>query len=96
VASAHPETLTTREVITKVFDAAGTTPRITVLKRPMLRALGLTNRNVRELLHTYYQFDAPFIVDDRAFRAAFRGVTTGWDEIIETTLAYYRTEQGRG
>jgi nucleoside-diphosphate-sugar epimerase len=92
----NPETLTTREVITKVFDTAGTTPRITVLKRPMLRALGLTNRNVRELLHTYYQFDAPFIVDDRAFRAAFPSVTTGWDEIVDTTLAYYRTEQGRG
>jgi hypothetical protein len=64
--------------------------------RTMLRALGLTNRNVRELLHTYYQFDAPFVVDDRAFRAAFRGVTTGWDEIIATTLDCYRTAQGRG
>jgi nucleoside-diphosphate-sugar epimerase len=92
----NPETLTTREAITRVFDAAGTTPRITVLKRPMLRALGLTNRNVRELLHTYYQFDAPFVVDDRAFRTAFGGVTTGWDEIVATTLDYYRTEQRRG
>ena len=37
----NPETLTTRQVITKVFDAVGSTPRITTLKRPMLRALGL-------------------------------------------------------
>ena len=82
--------LTTRQVITRVFEAAGATPRITTLKRPMLRALGLTNRNVRELLHTYYQFDAPFVVDDSAFRATFGGIITGWDEIIDTTLAYYR------
>jgi nucleoside-diphosphate-sugar epimerase len=92
----NPETLTTRQVITRVCAAAGVTPRITALKRPMLRALGLTNRNVRELLHTYYQFEAPFIVDDRAFRAAFGGVTSGWDEVIDTTLAYYRTRARGG
>ena len=89
----NPETLTSRNVITKVFEAIGATPRITTLKRPMLRALGLTNRNVRELLHTYYQFEAPFIVDDSAFRAAIGGHTTGWDEIIDTTVAYYRTRE---
>jgi nucleoside-diphosphate-sugar epimerase len=88
----NPETLTTRQLITNVFEAAGAAPRLTTLNRPMLRALGLTNRNVRELLYTYYQFDAPFIVDDCAFRAGFGGVTTPWDEIIDTTLAYYRTE----
>ncbi len=86
----NPETLTTREVITKVFAAAGAKPRITTLKRPMLRVLGLTNRNVRELLATYYQFDAPFVVDDRAFRDAFGGHVTPWDEIIDETLASYR------
>jgi nucleoside-diphosphate-sugar epimerase len=91
----NPETLTTRQVITRVFEAAGSAPRITTLNRPMLRVLGLTNRNVRELLHTYYQFEAPFVVDDRAFRAAFGGVITPWDEIIDTTLAYYRTQELR-
>jgi hypothetical protein len=80
-------------VITRVFEAVGATPRITTLKRPMLRALGLTNRNVRELLHTYYQFEAPFIVDDGAFRATFGGVITGWDEIIDKTVTSYRTEE---
>jgi nucleoside-diphosphate-sugar epimerase len=91
----NPETLTTRQVITKVFDAAGAKPRITTLKRPILRALGVVNRNVRELLATYYQFDAPFVVDDRAFRAAFGGDTAPWDEIVAKTFAYYRTEELR-
>ena len=86
----NPETLTTREVITKVFAAAGAKPRITTLKRPLLRVLGLTNRDVRELLATYYQFDAPFVVDDRAFRDALGGHVTPWDEIIDETLASYR------
>ena len=64
---------------------------VTALKRPMLRALGLFNRNVRELLHTYYQFDAPFVVDDSAFRDAFGGHTTSWDEIVASTVDWYRT-----
>ena len=34
----------------------------------MLRALGLFNRNVRELHHTSYQFNAPFVVDGAAHR----------------------------
>ena len=56
----------------------------------MLRALGLFNRNVRELLHTYYQFDAPFVVDDSAFRDAFGGHTTHWDDIVASTVDWYR------
>jgi hypothetical protein len=42
---------------------------------------------------TYYQFEAPFIVDDGAFRATFGGVITGWDEIIDKTVTSYRTEE---
>jgi hypothetical protein len=57
----------------------------------MLRALGLFNRNIRELLHTYYQFAAPFIVDDSAFRDAFGGHTTTWDDIVASTVDWYRT-----
>jgi hypothetical protein len=63
---------------------------VTTLKRPMLWSLGLFNRNVRELLHTYYQFDAPFIVDDSAFRNAFGGHTTQWDDILARTVDWYR------
>jgi len=58
----------------------------------MLRALGLFNRNIRELLHTYYQFDAPFVVDDSAFREAYGGHTTDWDEIVASTVAWYRAQ----
>ena len=52
--------------------------------------IGLFNRDVRELLSTYYQFDAPFVADHSAFTSAFGGHVTGWDEIIHTTIASYR------
>jgi hypothetical protein len=41
-------------------------------------------------LHTYYQFAAPFVVDDSAFRHAFGGHTTQWGDIVASTLDWYR------
>jgi nucleoside-diphosphate-sugar epimerase len=88
----NPPTRTTRQIIIDVYAAAGTRrTSVTAMKRPMLRAFGLFNRNVRELLHTYYQFDAPFVVDDSMFRKAFGGHTTSWDEIVSSTVDWYRT-----
>ena len=87
----NPETRTTRHIVIDVYAAAGMRRTdITTLKRPMLRALGLFNRNVRELLHTYYQFNSPFVVDDSAFRDAFGGHTTQWDDIVASTVDWYR------
>jgi nucleoside-diphosphate-sugar epimerase len=89
----NPPTRTTRHIIIDVYAAAGhRRTDVTSLKRPMLRALGLLNRNIRELLHTYYQFDAPFVVDDSDFREALGGHTTDWDEIVTTTLDWYRAD----
>lgn len=90
----NPETRTTRSLIADVHAAAGSARRSPItLKRPMLWALGRFNPNVRELLHTYYQFDAPFVVDDSAFRQTFGGHVTDWDDIIATTLGSYASEQ---
>jgi nucleoside-diphosphate-sugar epimerase len=89
----NPETRTTRHLIIDVYAAAGSRRTdLTILKRPMLAALGLFSRNVRELLHTYYQFAAPFIVDDSAFRETFDGHTTSWSDIVATTVDWYRAQ----
>jgi len=54
-----PHTRTTREIITDIYAALDQPARITALMEPMLRAIGLVNRDVYELLSTYYQFTAP-------------------------------------
>jgi nucleoside-diphosphate-sugar epimerase len=89
----NPVTRTTRQIIIDIYAGAGARrTSVTALKLPMLRAFGLFNRNVRELRHTYYQFAAPFIVDDSAFRDTFGGYTTRWDEIVTTTVDWYRAQ----
>jgi len=89
----NPDTRTTRQIILEVYAAAGSRrTSVTALNMPMLRAIGLFNRNVRELTHTYYQFAQPFVVDDSVFRAAFGGHTTSWDEIVTKTIDWYRAQ----
>jgi nucleoside-diphosphate-sugar epimerase len=89
----NPETRTTRHIIIDVYAAAGKRRTdVTALKRPMLWTLGLFNRNVRELRHTYYQFNSPFVVDDSAFRHAFGGHTTRWSDIVTSTVDWYRAQ----
>ena len=78
------------KIITDIYAALDQPARIAVLNKPMLRAIGLFNRNVHELLSTYYQFDAPFIADHTVFASAFGGHITDWNEIIHTTIESYR------
>jgi nucleoside-diphosphate-sugar epimerase len=86
----NPPTRSTREIITDIYAELGRPPRIAALNWPILRAIGLFNRDVRELSATYYQFDQPFVVDHTAFSETFGGHVTDWNEIIPTTVAAWR------
>jgi len=55
-----------------------------------LRALGLVQPSLWELLHTLYQFTDPWIVDDSKFRTAFGMAATPLDDALDATLAWYR------
>ena len=56
-----------------------------------LRAVGLFNPTVREVVEMAYEFEEPFVVDSS--RIAALGVTaTPIDEALEQTLAAYRAE----
>ncbi|MCW2737527.1 NAD-dependent epimerase/dehydratase family protein [Nocardioides sp.] len=80
---------TIREVVTRVYQLAGHRPRLLAAGRPTLRLIGLFKPEMREYLHTLYQFTAPWVVDDGAFRAAFGDLATPLDEALATTLAWY-------
>ena len=84
------ETRTTRQVIEQVYELAGHRPRILAAGRTTLRAIGLFKPEMREYLHTLYQFTDPWVVDDSKFRAAFGDHATPLDEALATTLAWYR------
>ena len=58
-----PEPWTSRAMVEELFRLAGTTGRIGSLPMIALRAVGLVNPTVRELVEMAYEFDEPFVVD---------------------------------
>jgi nucleoside-diphosphate-sugar epimerase len=82
---------TGREFLTLVWEAAGGSPRIAGLGRPMQRIIGLFNPMVRELGETWYQRDRAWVVDDSAFRAAFgAGHVTPTAQAVAATVQWFR------
>jgi hypothetical protein len=56
----------------------------------MLRALGLANPTVRELLEMQYQFAEPFIVDSSKITSKLDVPATPINHALAETLATYR------
>jgi hypothetical protein len=52
--------------------------------------MGIFNPVMRELPTTMYQFTSPFIIDDSATRETFGLEPTPWNELLSTTLDFYR------
>ena len=54
-----------------------------------LRAVGLFKPQLREYLHTLYQFSDPWVVDDAKFRGAFGVGATPTGRALAETLAWF-------
>lgn len=79
--------LTTRELVERFADHAGT--RVKVRRIPLwaLRTVGVFSPLVGALAEMSYQWDIPYLLDDGDFRRTFAVGPTELDEAIATTLA---------
>ena len=57
----------------------------------MLRAVGVVNPTVREILELQYEFQEPFIVDSTKIATRLDVHATPLDQALADTLATYRT-----
>jgi nucleoside-diphosphate-sugar epimerase len=81
-------TATQREIVEKIFAEAHREPKMMVANKWMLRALGLFNPLMRELVEMNYLQTNPVILDDTALRELLGDVkATGYDDGIRETLA---------
>jgi nucleoside-diphosphate-sugar epimerase len=79
-----------------LFDALGVAPRIDRIGPLAMRLVGLFVPVLRESVEMRYEFDADYVVDDRAFRAAFDARTTPLDEALRETARWARSRFGAG
>jgi nucleoside-diphosphate-sugar epimerase len=77
------------------FEAAlGRPVRLERVPRALLRVMAVFSPIMRELLEMTYQWDAPFVVDDRRFRARFGLAPTTADEGARRTVEWARARFG--
>jgi nucleoside-diphosphate-sugar epimerase len=84
--------VTTREFIELAYAEAGHTPRIQALPSWLVRTLGLGMPLMREVAEMLYEFEEPFIVDNRRFVQAFGDHATPLPEAIRATIGWYRQQ----
>lgn len=83
-------TLTTRQFLTMVYEAAGTKPQISAAPNFIIRGMGLFSPLMRELAEMLYEFTDPHIVDHSKYARAFGDHSTPMSEAIRRTLDWYR------
>ncbi len=86
-------TISQREFVTRVFAAAGKTPKFRVAGKNTLRVMGLFNPLMRELVEMSYLHTNPVVMDDSALQKLLGPVKkTSYNEGIRKTLEVMRDE----
>jgi nucleoside-diphosphate-sugar epimerase len=85
-----PETVTTRQFVEMIFEEAGMPARIQTAPKFVLRAMGLFNPPLREMIEMLYEFEEPFVVDHSDFERSFGMSATPLRQAIGETVRWYR------
>jgi len=83
-------TITTRQIVNMVYEAAGKQPKFRVAPKLFVSLMGLFNANMREIKETLYLFEKPFIVNTSKYEQAFGTDTTPHEQAIAETMDWFR------
>lgn len=86
---------TGRAFLLAAFAAVGQPARLKSMPYSVLWLGGLFNPTIREIRETFYQFQAPFVMDTTKFERAFAPTITPLAEGLRQTVAWYRAQAGR-
>lgn len=89
----NAETLTTRQMIGLVEAELGRTIKVRAAGRLMVSILGLFNPLLAEMKEMMYEWEEPYVVNDRRYRQVFGGETTPHRQAIAETVAWYKQRE---
>jgi nucleoside-diphosphate-sugar epimerase len=89
-----PETVTTRELLELVAGDVGHPVGVRSLPKLAVRALGLFNPTIRELVELTYEFEQPFVLDTTKYQSTFGTQATPLATAISATVGWYRSRDG--
>jgi nucleoside-diphosphate-sugar epimerase len=85
-----PETVTTSRLLEIVAGDLAHPVGVRALPKLAVRALGIVNPTIRELVEIAYEFDAPFVLDTSKYESTFGTTGTPLADAIAATVAWYR------
>ena len=90
---AGPGIITQRAMAERIYAEVGRRPKLMVAGKLMLRAMGLFNPFMREMVEMHYLLTEPVIMDDSALHELLGGIRkTSYEEGIKQTLAAMRVK----
>ena len=89
-----PETVTTRQLFDLLAGDVGHPVGIRTLPKLAVRAIGVFNPLLRELVEMSYEFDQSFVLDTGKYESTFGLTGTPLTTAITTTVNWYRSRIG--
>lgn len=90
----NAETVTMRQFVQLVFEAAGNPPRLRAAPRWGIALAALFNPTLRAVKEQLYQSERPWVVDSTRFERAFGWSATPLPDAVSATVAWFQ-EQAR-
>jgi len=87
---------TLRELVVRLSGTLGRDLKVAQLPRWLLKTMAVFVPLMRELDEMLYQWDEPFVVDDRRFRERFHVIPTGVDQAAVDTVEWARRHYEKG
>jgi nucleoside-diphosphate-sugar epimerase len=85
-----PETVSTRELLELASDSLGHAVGVRTLPKLAVRALGVFNPTIRELVEMSYEFEAPFVLNTSKYQSVFGQTGTPLHAAVSATIAWYQ------
>ncbi len=88
-----PQTVTTRALLDLAAGEVGHPVAVRSVPKVLMRALGLFNPMMRELVEMTYEFDEPFVLDTTKFESTFGTVGTSLSTAVTETVSWYQAQK---
>jgi nucleoside-diphosphate-sugar epimerase len=88
-----PETVTTRALLDLVAGEVGHPVAVRSVPKLVMRALGVFNPTMRELVEMTYEFDEPFVLDTTKFESMFGASGTPLTAAVTETVRWYQAQK---
>ena len=88
-----PQTVTTRALLDLVAGEVGHPVAVRSVPKLVMRALGVFNPTMRELVEMTYEFDEPFVLDTTKYESTFGAGGTPLLAAITETVSWYEAQR---